>query len=346
MPTDDIAEELREKGFSIHQIYIMTNKSTGAPMPLFLTILDKNEHNQKIFNLKELATENQNCEECSNCSQGRKSDCDTGELKHSLTTSFTTQQSKIMTGIFFTPTFETTQHIANNLQSKRNTVGDQDTKAETDTESSSESNSDYEDALDSENQNWEECSNCSEGRKSDCDTEDVHCTNKRCEQKTNSKEVETQNNFKECNVVNGFCGSSTDSIEKNVPKAIKDVHCTNQTCPPKTDSKEMKTQGIKGTKNHEYKNSSLGIETDYNKKEKTVIECTNTGCKPKMDSNQVETQNNSKGTQFMYSLKWNSQNNVTDVCANNGCELKTDSEIVKTDSEIVKTDSEIVKTDS
>ncbi|GFT16398.1 nucleic-acid-binding protein from transposon X-element [Nephila pilipes] len=55
MPTDDIAEELREKGFTIHQIYIMTNKSTGAPMPLFLTILDKNEHNQKIFNLKELA---------------------------------------------------------------------------------------------------------------------------------------------------------------------------------------------------------------------------------------------------------------------------------------------------
>ncbi|GFS77058.1 nucleic-acid-binding protein from transposon X-element [Nephila pilipes] len=50
-----IAEELRLKVFLVHQIYIMTNKSTGAPMPLFLTILDKNEQNQKIFNLKELA---------------------------------------------------------------------------------------------------------------------------------------------------------------------------------------------------------------------------------------------------------------------------------------------------
>ncbi|GFU54364.1 nucleic-acid-binding protein from transposon X-element [Nephila pilipes] len=55
MPTQDVAEELLCKGFKTYQIYIMTNKKTGTPMPLFLVILEKNEENQKIFNLKELA---------------------------------------------------------------------------------------------------------------------------------------------------------------------------------------------------------------------------------------------------------------------------------------------------
>ncbi|GFU02562.1 nucleic-acid-binding protein from transposon X-element [Nephila pilipes] len=55
-PTDNVAEELQLLGFPPQQIYIMTNKTTGAPMPLFLVILEKNEDNQKNFNLKEVAS--------------------------------------------------------------------------------------------------------------------------------------------------------------------------------------------------------------------------------------------------------------------------------------------------